>query len=65
MDISNFDDDDDDNDDDEFDTPKETSEVMPALESENSAEQRRTQKGQGLKILPPNQILSRLPISLT
>ena len=65
MDISNFDDDDDDNDDDEFDTPKEMSEVMPALESENSAEQRRTQKGQGLKILTPNQILSRLPISLT
>ena len=33
---------------------------MPDLESEESAEQR----GQGLKILTPNQMLSRLPISL-
>ena len=32
---------------------------MPDLESEESAT-----KGQGLKILTPNQILSRLPISL-
>ena len=32
---------------------------MPDLESEESAA-----KGQGLKILTPNQILSRLPISL-
>ena len=37
---------------------------MPDLESEKSAEQRRNQKGQGLKILTPSQMLSRLPISL-
>ena len=36
---------------------------MPELESEESAEQRRNQSGEGLKILTPNQILSRLPIS--
>ena len=33
---------------------------MPELESEESAEQR----GQGLKILTPSQMLSRLPITL-
>ena len=33
---------------------------MPHLESEKSAEQR----GQRLKILTPNQMLTRLPISL-
>ena len=37
---------------------------MPDLESEECAEQRRTQKGPGLKILTPNQMLRRLPISL-
>ena len=37
---------------------------MADLEREESAEQRRTQSGQGLKILTPNQILSRLQISL-
>ena len=37
---------------------------MPDLESEKSAEQRRNQKGQGLKVLTPSQMLSRLPISL-
>ena len=37
---------------------------MPDLESEESAEQRRKQKGQGLKILTSQQMLSRLPISL-
>ena len=37
---------------------------MSDLESEESAAQRRTQKGQGLKILTPQQMLSRLPISL-
>ena len=37
---------------------------MPELESEESAEQRRNQQGEGLKILTPNQMLSRLPISL-
>ena len=37
---------------------------MPDLESEESAEQRRSQQGQGLKILTPNQKLSRLSIAL-
>ena len=35
---------------------------MPNLESEEPAEQRRKQKGQELKILTPQQMLSRLPI---
>ena len=43
-----------------YDVPKN----MPDLESEESAAERRKQKGQGFKILTPNQILSRLPISL-
>ena len=38
---------------------------MPDLESEESAaEQRRNQQGKGLKILTPNQMLSRLPTTL-
>ena len=37
---------------------------IPDLESEESVAQRRNQQGQGLKILTPNQMLSRLPISL-
>ena len=37
---------------------------MPQLESEESAEQNRKQKGVGLKILTPSQMHSRLPISL-
>ena len=37
---------------------------MPELESEEFAAQRRYQQGKGLKILTPNQMLSRLPISL-
>ena len=37
---------------------------LPELESEESAEQRRTQQGEGLKILTPIQMLTRLPISL-
>ena len=37
---------------------------MPELESEESAAQRRNQQGQCLKILTPNQMLSRLPITL-
>ena len=37
---------------------------MPNLESEKSAVKRRKQKGVGLKILTPSQMLSRLPISL-
>ena len=37
---------------------------MTELESEESAAQRRSQRGQGLKILTRQQMLSRLPISL-
>ena len=37
---------------------------MANLESEESAAQRRNQPGPWLKILAPNQMLSRLPISL-
>ena len=36
---------------------------MPELESEESAKQNRNQQGKGLKILTPNQMLSRSPIS--
>ena len=38
---------------------------IPDLESEEPSVQRQNQQGQGLKILTRNQILSRLPISLT
>ena len=70
---------DDDESDDEFYTPKEleiilepsnfeneeeTPRDMPDLQTEESAEQRRKTKGHGLKILTPEQMLSRLPISL-
>ena len=37
---------------------------MPDLKSEESATERRNQQEQGLKILTPNQTLSRLRISL-
>ena len=37
---------------------------MPDLETEESAEQRRNKKGQGIKILTPEQMVSRLPIFL-
>ena len=37
---------------------------MPELESEESAAKRRNQQGQGLKILTPDQMLSRLAITL-
>ena len=37
---------------------------MPDFESEESAEQKRNQKGQGLKTLTADQMLSRLSISL-
>ena len=37
---------------------------MPDLEKKESAEQRRNKKGQGLKILTPNQMFSILPTSL-
>ena len=36
---------------------------MPQLEIEESAAKRRNQPGQGLKILTPDQMLSRLPIT--
>ena len=48
-----------DNDDEKPDTTD-----MPNLKSEESAEQRRKREGKGLKILTPQQMLSRLPISL-
>ena len=37
---------------------------MSDLESEESTEQRKNKQGKGLKILTPNQMLSRLPVSL-
>ena len=37
---------------------------MPELENEESATERRKQPRKGLKILTPDQMLSRLPISL-
>ena len=37
---------------------------MPELESEESAAKRKNQQGQGLKMLTPDQMLSRLPITL-
>ena len=37
---------------------------MSDLESEESAEKRRNEEGQGLKILTPDQMLIRLPITL-
>ena len=37
---------------------------MPELESEESAAQRRIKQRKGIKILTPNQMLNRLPISL-
>ena len=37
---------------------------MPELESDKFAAQRRNKQGKGLKILTPNQMLSRLSISL-
>ena len=53
---------DDETDDETYEEPDTTD--MPELESEKSAEQRRKQEGQGLKILTPQQMLSRLSISL-
>ena len=37
---------------------------MPELESEEFAAERRNIEGKGLKILTPDQMLSRLPITL-
>ena len=53
----------------EKETDEETDEetdttIMPELESEESAAERRNPQGKGLKILTPNQMLSRLLISL-
>ena len=38
--------------------------IMPGLQSEESAAERRNQQREGVKILTPNQFLNRLPISL-
>ena len=46
------------------DTEQPETTVMPDLETEESDAQKRTQKGQGLKILTPQQMLTRLTISL-
>ena len=43
---------------------EETPRGVPDLESENSVAQNRKQKAQGLKILTPEEVFSRLPISL-
>ena len=53
----------DDETDDETDEQPDTTD-MPELESEESAAQRREYEGQGLKILTPEQMFSRVPISL-
>ena len=37
---------------------------IPELESKESAEQRRNQRGQGLKLWKPSQMPNRLPLSL-
>ena len=47
-----------------FEKQEETLRDMPELETEEEATQRRNQRGQGLKMLTPEQMLSRLPISL-
>ena len=44
--------------------PDTTDTDMPELDSKESAAERRNQRGKGLKILTPDQMLSRLPISL-
>ena len=43
---------------------KKHQEICLIYKTEESAEKRRKTKGQGLKILTPQQMLSRLPISL-
>ena len=47
-----------------FENEEEAPTNIPKLESEESAAQRRNQRGQGIKILTPEQMLSRLAISL-
>ena len=49
--------------DEEMDEEMDTT-IMPELESEESAAEKKNQQGKGLKILTPSQMLSRLPISL-
>ena len=49
--------------DDETDEQPDTTDMLD-LESEESAEQRRKQEAKGLKISTPQQMLTRLPISL-
>ena len=51
-------------DDEEFHTPQEIARNMPDLEIEGSSAQRNNQAGTVLKILIPDQMLSRLPITL-
>ena len=43
---------------------KKSDEQPPELENQESAEERRNQQGQGLKVRTPDQMLSRLPIIL-
>ena len=47
-----------------FEDEERTSRDMPDLETEESTAEKRNKRGQGLKILIPEQMLSRLPISL-
>ena len=47
----------------EIDEERDTT-IMAELESKESAAERRYQQGEGVKIITPNQMLSRLPISL-
>ena len=55
---------DDETDSDETDDEKPHTTDMPDLEREESAKQRKNIKGKGLKILTPDQMISRLRISL-
>ena len=50
--------------DEEVDNEADDETDMPELEREESAAQRREKEGQGLKILTPQQMISRLPTSL-
>ena len=47
-----------------FENEEDTLRDIPDLESEESAAQRRNQRGQGLKILTLHQMLSRLSVSI-
>ena len=58
------DDDDDETDYDKTDDEQPDTTNMSDLKTEESAEQRRNKTEQGLKILAPDQMLSRLPITL-